>query len=260
MKENVALSSDTTVSGPEGNTVPKVLSWFVAIPLFVAGVMTALLEFNITASAPSEADGNTDLVEGTLAFFRNETARWPQEAATLILFTIGFLSLIGLVVFLKRSLGDSPKVLLGTCAIVVGAAFGAMAQILYIGVKELAIDPHYCDCPRLAEQVISRGQILGLFGNVQRWMLVVFLFLSTVGLLLIWREAREWSFQLASWRRTTVALAMALMMGTVALVVQFSILADVFTALGGSLLAPVWALLTARQIGLSNSTADAIDT
>lgn len=49
-----------------------VLGWLAAISLFAAGVITALLQFDITASPPRKTAPN-DLLEGTLAFFQNES-------------------------------------------------------------------------------------------------------------------------------------------------------------------------------------------
>jgi hypothetical protein len=57
--------------------------------------------------------------------------------------------------------GD-PWVLLGALAVGVGAGIGAVGQLFYLGAKEIAIDPHYCGCARAAEQIISRGQVLGM--------------------------------------------------------------------------------------------------
>jgi hypothetical protein len=145
-----------------------VLGWLAAISLFAAGVITALLQFDITASPPRETAPN-DLLEGTLAFFQNESDRWPQEVASLVLFTVGFLALIGLVALLRNTVGrDDPWMLLGTLAVGVGAGIGAVGQLLYLGAKEMGIDPHYCDCARAAEQIISRGQVLGMLDNAQR--------------------------------------------------------------------------------------------
>jgi hypothetical protein len=107
----------------------------VAIPLFAAGVITTLLQFDITASPPAKTAPN-DLLEGTLASFQNESDRWPQQVSSLILFTVGFVALIGLVALLRNAARrDDPWMLLGTLAVGVGAGIGAVGQLLFLGAK-----------------------------------------------------------------------------------------------------------------------------
>jgi hypothetical protein len=126
------------MTGGSSTTLARALGWLVAIPFFVAGVMTTLLELDVTASPPRETPPN-DLVEGTLAFFENESERWPQELTSLLLFTAGFLALIGLVVMVRDAVSrDDPRITLGTLAIGVGAGIGAVGQLLFLGAKEVA--------------------------------------------------------------------------------------------------------------------------
>jgi hypothetical protein len=225
-----------------------ILGWLVAISLFAAGLITALLQFDITASPPRRTAPN-DLLEGTLAFFQNESDRWPQEVASLILFTVGFLALIGLVALLRNSLGrDDPWILLGTLAVGVGAGIGAVGQLFYLGAKEIGIDPHYCDCARAAEQIISRGQALDMIDNAQRWLLIGTLALASVGLLLIWRGASNHALFSPTWRGLTLAIALVMAVGVIAMVAELDILSDVFTAVGAAILTPIWAVATARGL------------
>jgi hypothetical protein len=223
----------------------RVLGWLTAISLFAAGVITALLQFDITASPPRKTAPN-DLLEGTLAFFQNESDRWPQELASLILFTVGFLALIGLVALVRNAVGRSdPWMLLGTLAVGVGAGIGAVGQLFYLGAKEIGIDPHYCDCARAAEQIISRGQVLGMLDNAQRWLLVGTLALACAGLFLIWRGARSRGLFSPTWRGLTLALALVLAVAVIAMVAEVDILSDAVTAVGAAILTPVWAVTTA---------------
>jgi hypothetical protein len=224
------------------------LGWLTAICLFGAGLITALLQFDITASPPRKTAPN-DLLEGTLAFFQNESDRWPQELASLILFTVGFLALIGLVALVRNTVSrEDPWLLLGTLAVGVGAGIGAVGELLYLGAKETGIDPHYCDCARAAEQIISRGQVLGMLDNAQRWLLVGTLVLASAGLFLIWRGARHRGPFSATWRALTLGLAVVLAVAAVTLVAQVEVLSDVVTAVGAAILTPVWAVMTARGL------------
>jgi hypothetical protein len=234
--------------GWDTTRLARVLGWLVATPLFAAGVITTLLEFDITASPPRETPPN-DLVEGTLAFFQNESDRWPQELTALLLFTVGFLALIGLVVLLRKAVSrEDPRMMMGTLAVGVGAGFGAISQLFFIGAKEVGIDPHYCDCVRAAEQIISRGQALGMIDNAQRWMGLGTLVLASVGLFLIWQVARDREVFSGAWRGLTLALAIVLIVGVIAAAAELDILFDLFTAFAAAILTPIWAVMTARQL------------
>jgi hypothetical protein len=233
---------------PDTGRLARVLGWLVAIPLFAAGVITTLLEFDITASPPAKTAPN-DLLEGTLAFFQNESDRWPQQVSSLILFTIGFVALIGLVALLRNAARrDDPWMLLGTLAVGVGAGIGAVGQLLFLGAKQVGIDPHYCDCARAAEQIISRGQTLDMIDNAQRWLLIGTLALASVGLLLIWRGATNHALFSPTWRGLTLAIALVMAVGVIAMVAEVDILSDVFTAVGAAILTPIWAVATARGL------------
>src|SRR4029453_11407584 len=119
-KEGV-LSGQNRNGQSDTRRLAGVLGWLVAISLFAAGVITALLQFDITASPPRKTPPN-DLLEGARAFFQNESDRWPQELASLLLFTVGFLALIGLVALLRNAVSrDDPWMLLGTFGGGVGA-------------------------------------------------------------------------------------------------------------------------------------------
>jgi hypothetical protein len=233
---------------PETGRLARVLGWLVAIPLFAAGVITTLLEFDITASPPAKTAPN-DLLEGTLASFQNESDRWPQQVSSLILFTVGFVALIGLVALLRNAARrDDPWMLLGTLAVGVGAGIGAVGQLLFLGAKQVGIDPHYCDCARAAEQIISRGQTLDMIDNAQRWLLIGTLALAGVGLLLIWRGASNHALFSPTWRGLTLAIALVMAVGVIAMAAEVDILSDVFTAVGAAILTPIWAVATARGL------------
>jgi hypothetical protein len=240
---------------PDKGRLAMVLAWLVAIPLFAAGVITTLLEFDITASPPAKTAPN-DLLEGTLAFFQNESDRWPQELASLLLFTVGFLALIGLVALLRNAVSrDDPWIVLGTLAVGVGAGIGAVGQLLYLGAKEIGIDPHYCDCARAAEQIISRGQVLGMLDNAQRWLLVGTLFLASAGLLLIWRGTSNRGSFGQTWRGLTLTLALVMALAVITAVADVDVLSDVLTAIAAAILTPIWAVMTARGLPAASKEA-----
>ena len=251
-----AVLSSADINGQSDTSgLARVLGWLVAISLFAAGVITALLQFDITASPPRNTAPN-DLLEGTLAFFQNESDRWPQELASLLLFTVGFLALIGLTGLLRNAVGrDDPWMLLGTLAVGVGAGIGVVGQLFYLGAKQVAIDPHYCDCARAAEQIISRGQVLGMLDNAQQWLLVGTLILASAGLFLIWRGTSNRGLFSSSWRALTLAIAVVLAVAAFTMVADIDVLSDVITAVGAAILTPIWAVSTARGLPAASKEA-----
>jgi hypothetical protein len=235
-----------------------VLGWLAAVALFAAGVITALLQFDITASPPRKTAPN-DLLEGTLAFFQNESDRWPQEITSLILFTVGFLALIGLVALLRNAVGrDDPWMLLGTLAIGVGAGIGAVSELLYLGAKQVGIDPHYCDCARAAEQIIGRGQTLDMLDGAQRWLLVGTLALAGAGLLLIWRATGGRGPFSPTWRGLTLVLALVMVVGMITTAADVDVLSDVVTGVAAAILTPIWAVTTARGLPAASSSSGVV--
>ena len=248
LEKGAILSSVQMNHQPATRSLATVLGWLAAVALFVAGLITALLQFDITASPPRRTAPN-DLLEGTLAFFQNESDRWPQELAALLLFTLGFVALIGLVALLRSAAGrDDPLIMLGTLAIGVGAGIGAVGELLYLGAKQVGIDPHYCDCARAAEQIIGRGQALDMLDNAQRWLLVGTLVLAGAGLLLLWRAAGSRGLFGPAWRGLTLALGLVMAVAAIVTVAEVDALADVLTGLAGSILTPIWAVMTARGL------------
>jgi hypothetical protein len=151
---------------------------------------------------------------------------------------------------------DDPWMLLGTLAVGVGAGIGAVSQLFYLGAKEVAIDPHYCDCARAAEQIIGRGQALDMIDNAQRWLLVGTLVLASAGLFLIWRGASNRGLFSPTWRGLTLAIALVLAVGVITMAAEVGDLSDVVAAVGIAILTPVWAVSTAR--GLSAPSKEAL--
>jgi hypothetical protein len=160
------------------------------------------------------------------------------------------------VALLRTAVGrGDPWMLLGTLAVGVGAGIGAVGQLLYLGAKEAGIDPHYCDCARAAEQIISRGQVLGMLDNAQRWLLVGTLILASAGLLLIWRGTSNRGLFSSSWRGLTLAIALVLAVAAITMVADIDVLSDVITGVGAAILTPIWAVSTAHGLPAASKEA-----
>jgi len=121
-------------------------AWVVAATFLVGSLMLLLLSFNITAPEPTDP-GTDNIVDNVFAFFENESLRWPQDLAIQLLFAIGFAGVAALGPILRHLLGDdSPGAAMLSVALL-GAGLSAwLPKLAYIGMKEVAIAPEYCDC------------------------------------------------------------------------------------------------------------------
>jgi len=232
--------------------VGRLLSWIVAGSFVLAGVMFVLIESGITApegtTAPRAA--RQDYVDATIAFFQNEQSRWPQELTASLLFALGFAALAALGVLLARALGgtEARAAILSSTFLVAGT-LGVAAQLLYVGAKQVAIDPRYCDCRYAPEQIISQARGLALVEGAQRWLLGGFFALAALG---FWQLAqlslRRRVFS-ARWGRLSQLLAVVLLVELVVpLAPQFELALQVVVFVGAGILLPFWAVWLDRQL------------
>jgi hypothetical protein len=238
--------------------IGRLLSWLVAACFLVAAVMNLLLEFDITASKPEAAPA--DLVDGTLAVFRNEQMRWPQELSFSLLFALGFAALAGLGILLARFLGRSEApASLASATFVAAGTLGVGAMLLYLGAKQVAIDPHYCDCKYAPEQIISQSRGLALAEGSQRWLLTGFVVLAGLGFYQLARLSLERGVFSTGWARLTQALAVVLVLGLVSLVPRLDRVFEVVVFLGAAILLPLWAVWLDRQLAVLAVSRAAVD-
>jgi hypothetical protein len=224
------------------------LAWLVALCFFAATAILLLLEFNVTASEPVNAPGN-DLVSETVAFFKEQQARWPQELATGLLFALGFFLLIGLAVVLRRLFGkDDVRSSVASMTLGVGAGIAAASQLAFIGAKQVAIDPRYCQCEYAPEQIISQSRALDMAETAQAWLIVGFLVLGAVGLVLFAAANRDRRLLPPSWGYVSQALAVLFVVALVGIVFDIQAVNDLSLAIISGVLVPIWAIVLARRL------------
>jgi hypothetical protein len=232
--------------------IGRLLSWIVAGSFLLAGIMFLLVESGITApegrTAPRAA--RQDFVDATIAFFQDEQARWPQELAASLLFALGFAALGALGVLLARALGGTEAragVLSSTFA--VAGTLGVAAQLLYVGVKQVAIDPRYCDCRYAPEQIISQARGLALAEGAQRWLLGGFFVLAALGFWQVAQLSLQRGVFSTWWARLSQLLAVVLLVQLVVpLAPQFELALQLVVFVGASILLPFWAVWLSRQL------------
>jgi hypothetical protein len=166
-----------------------------------------------------------------------------------ILFGIGFVLLVPIGLILSRTFGrDDIQALLGSAALGVAGIVGAVAQLVFIGAKEVAIDPRYCQCEYAPEQIISQNRALAMAEGAQRWMSIGFLVLLAVGLFLFGRLALERGMFGRGWAYLALVGAAISLLGVVAAAFQSDALFEIVVAAGAGVFLPIWAILTGRRL------------
>jgi hypothetical protein len=156
---------------------------------FVAAILTAVLQFELTGHPPPEPP---DFLDGIIAFFAWDTARWPIDFAGTLLAALGFVAFGGVGVLLSRlaEAPDARRTVVATL-MVMGATLGVAAQLLWIGVKPVATSPQLCECGLRAEEIMSRLMILNVMGGVQAWLNNGAIVLVSIGVLIATALARR---------------------------------------------------------------------
>lgn len=243
-------------------------AWLLAATFLVATIMLVLVTQNITVQGPEIAD-DANLPDSIFANFAAARDAFPQEMAYTLLFALGFLAVAMLGPILGAILDRSdPRATRLAVVFLVAGTIGILSQVVYLGGKEVATAPYYCDCDYLAPQLISRGSVLDAITGIQSWMIDAFSFLFAIGLLATasLASAHGWGagFVRASQGLAVLALASAAWdrIG-VPLLVNAGVHIDYFgiglLILGviAGVATPIWAVMLARALSRERESAAA---
>jgi hypothetical protein len=225
------------------------LAWIMAGGFFAAAVIFALMEFDVTApSLPASLP--SDFVNRLEVIFQNEQARWPWEVASSLLFVVGFVGLAGVGLVLRETYGrrDAVSSFMST-SFVVAAILGIGGQLMFLGAKQVAIDPLLCDCVYEPEQIVSQGRALAIAESSFEWLLYAVFALSAIALFLAARLAVNRAVFSRGWASFSQVVAVVFLVGLVAAAIDLDMLSDLTVAIGAGILLPVWAIWLARQLG-----------
>jgi hypothetical protein len=233
--------------GTSTRRVVRAICWLLAASFFGATVMFFLLEYDVTASPPRNPPGR-DFVADTVAFFQNEQERWPQDLTANLLFGLGFLLLVPIGLILRQRFGrDDLRATIGSSAFAVAGVIGVAAQLIFVGASEVAIDPQYCQCEYAPEQIISQNRALAMAEGSQRWLLIGFLLLASVGFFLLGRAALDRGILGRGWGYLSLAAAALTLVGFLAAFFQAEQVFELAVAAGAGVVLPVWALILAQR-------------
>ena len=238
--------SDETSRGWDWARLTRLFAWGVAISFLAATVILVLQESGLTH--PEEPGRNPDLAQGTLEFFKFASSIWPQELAQRLLFTVGFLFLAGLGLALGRVIGSESPRSFAVMPIVFAGAIAVIVNLLTIGAKSVAIDPHFCDCKHFAEQIIARGQALGMVESAEQWAIYGIFVLLAAGTVMLGRVAIATSLFSRGWAYLSYVIGALVLVALVLQIFDLEDPANIAIALAGGILTPVWAIWLGRQL------------
>jgi hypothetical protein len=161
------------------------LGWLVAATFLVAMVIFTLgRQLHITTPLPGDRAPDLTFVENLILSFEHQHEHWLEDLASSLLLAVGFVGLALLGATLRRALDrDDARGAVLAVTLLLGGTIGAASQLLYLGATELAMNPEYCDCGFLAEEIISRQMIYDVATNTVFWMTDASTVLLAVGLL-----------------------------------------------------------------------------
>jgi hypothetical protein len=152
-------------------------------------------------------------------------------------------------VILRRLFGrDDVKSSMASASLGIGAGIAAASQLAFIGAKQIAIDPNFCQCEHAPEQIISQSRALDMAEAAQAWLVVGFLVLGAVGLLLFAGANRDRRLLPPSWGYVSQVLAAVLVLALVGIVFDIQAVNDLSLAVISGILVPIWAILLARRL------------
>jgi hypothetical protein len=158
-------------------------AWLLAATFLVATVWLVLVTQNITVPGADIAK-DASLPDAIFEDFRAAREAFPQEMAYTLLFSLGFLAIAVLGPILRAVMDRSdPRATRLAVLFLVAGTIGILSQVIFLGGKEVATAPYYCDCDFREPQLIARGAVLDALSGIQSWMTDAFTFLFAIGLL-----------------------------------------------------------------------------
>jgi hypothetical protein len=241
-------------------------AWVLAASFLLATIWLLLVTQNITVHGPDIAD-DASLPDAIFANFRAAREAFPQEMAYTFLFSLGFLAVAMLGPMLRDVMNRSdPKATRLAIFLLVAGTIGILSQVIYLGGKEIATAPYYCDCDYMAPQLISRGAVLDALSGIQSWMIDAFIFLFAVGLLAAASLARTRGWAAGFVRASVVLAVLGLASAAwdriaIPLLVNAKVHIDydgiglVILAVVAGIAVPIWAVILARTLSRERDTA-----
>ena len=217
------------------------LAWSVGL-LFIIGTALQLVDFFNLYATPPDVPESLNMVELRLAIQDYRVAVWPIFLLTYLATGIGFMAVTALGLALAGHLESDDSLRVGIVAgLGMAGIFGAMAQLLVIGVTQPTIDLAYCDCGFKETEIVSQIWGQQLAESASRWLTDAAGVLAAIGIAAAATAFRD--RMPAAWNIFSWLTAIGLILAVAIPFLQISPDLDmwVLVAVGG-VLVPIWAI------------------
>jgi hypothetical protein len=232
------------------------LAWSIGL-LFLAGTALQLVDFFNLYTTPPDVPETLNMVEFRLAIQEYRVAIWPIFLLTNLATGIGFMAVAALAPALTGLLRrDNPHRVAIAAGLGMAGIFGAVAQLLVIGVTQPTIDGAYCDCGFKETEIVSQIWGQQLVESASRWLTNAALVLAAIGVAgagTALRDRMPAAWNVFSWL-TAIGLiaAVAIPMLRISPDLDFWVLAIVAGAM-----VPIWAIWLGASLGSRDEPATA---
>ena len=222
----------------------RVTALLVTAFFFAAAVLQTLINFELLGARPV---GGINFIEEVLSGFEWEQERWPVEGAATALFGAGFVALGGLGTLLAGlAARDDARRSLVRAAFLGAGGVGLASQLLWLGVKPIAANPHLCECGLREEEIISKLMILNVGGDVQIWLAIGATLVAAIGAVLIAPVGRRAGMPVG-WVWLSFAIALVVPIIAVLHVLQAFPIDWTLLLVDAGILVPIWAFWIALR-------------
>ena len=227
------------------------LAWLVGI-LFLVGTVLQLVDFFNLYKTPPDLPEALNMVEFRLAVQDYRVSVWPIFLLSNLATGIGFMGVTALGLALAGHVARDSSHRVGIAAgLGMAGIFGAVAQLLIIGVTQPTIDSAYCDCGFKETEIVSQIWAQQLAESASRWLTNAALVLGAIGVAsagTAFRDRMPASWNVFSW---LTAIGMVASVAIPFLQINPDLDFWVLVAIAG-VIVPIWAF----WLGASLRTGD----
>jgi len=231
------------------------LAWSVGF-LFLVGTVLQLVDFFNLYKTPPDIPESLNMVEFRLAVQEYRVGVWPIFLLSNLATGIGFMAVTALGLALAGHVASDNSHRVGIAAgLGMAGTFGAVAQLLIIGVTQPTIDGAYCDCGFKETEIVSQIWGQQLAESASRWLTNAALVLAAIGVAAVSRAFRD--RMPASWNIFSWLTAIGMVAAVAIPFLQINPDLDfwVLVAVAG-VMVPIWAI----WLGASFRAGDELET
>ena len=245
--EDVSMASTSPLLRPVGRLTAGL---FVAATVLLVG-----LNLNLFATPPNLPD-SMDFVERILGTLDYRVAIWPFDFASAILFGVALALLVpfGRILGASAGAGDDRRSILFVWGLGSAGIVGVIAQLIYVGARQVTVDIAYCDCGYKEVEVIGQLWAMNLIEGAQDWLINGVAILLAIGVAVAGAVLGSGRMS-STWRWLSYAIAVLLVTSVVLSVVGVDdTIGTLLTAVAAGILLPAWIVGVGERLGGSAST------